>query len=416
MVAGSKRLHGSTASSSWLGRAGRRFVAGNLRAFAEAGVQVVDDEVGVLLAPSVSTDLGATVRVRDPRVYRALALGGTMGAAEAYASGWWDSDDLTALIRIVARNREAANRLEGWPSACARLAHRLTFRLRDNWKRRSRRNIADHYDLGNDFFASFLDRTMTYSCAVFPEPESSLEEASSHKLDLICQKLDLTPGDELLEIGAGWGSLALHAAGRYGCRVVTTTISREQFTHVTQAVRQAGLEHRVTVLNLDYRDLPAVLNRQFDKVVSVEMIEAVGYRFLDRYCQVCDDLTAPGGRMLLQAIIIADPLYEAYRRSVDVIQRYIFPGGFLPSLADLRRRLSEHTAFQEVNVDDITSHYPPTLRAWRDGFVQNWSRLRTLGYPEPLLRMWHYYFCYCEGGFLERTIGDVQLLLAKARP
>ena len=393
----------------------RHLVHRNLSLFTDGEIQVADVIGARTFGAALTPALQARIDVHDPRTYRAIALGGSIGAAEAYADGWWTSDDLTALIRIMARNRDAAKELEGWSTWMAWAVHLASFRLRANRKSQSRRNIAAHYDLGNDFFAAFLDRTMTYSCAVFPDPGSSLEEGSRHKLDLICQKLNLSPQDELLEIGTGWGSLAIHAASRYGCRVVTTTISQEQFSHAIQAVRAAGLEHRVTVLTSDYRDLPTRLGRRFDKVVSVEMIEAVGYDFLDRYFEVCQAMTKPGGAMLLQSIVIADALYETYRRSVDVIQRYIFPGGFLPSTADLRRRIADRTDFRIANLDDITEHYPRTLRLWRQCLVENWSHLRERGYPETLLRMWEYYFCYSEGGFLEETVGDVQLLLSRPR-
>jgi len=393
----------------------RRLVHHRLQSLTEGEVRVVDQTTSRTFGTTPDPAWRARVAIRDPRAYRAIALGGTIGAAEAYAHGWWDADDLTALIRIMARNREAADTLEGWPTWLTWVAHLAHYRFRSNRKSQSARNISAHYDLGTEFFTAFLDRTMTYSCAVFPGPDSSLEDGSRHKLDLVCRKLGLSARDELLEIGSGWGSLAIHAATTYGCRVVTTTISSEQFAHATEAVRAAGLEGQVTVLNADYRDLPRVLGRRFDKVVSVEMIEAVGYKFLDRYFQVCEALTKPGGAMLLQSIVIADALYETYRRSVDVIQRHVFPGGFLPSLADLRQRIARRTDFSLADFHDITEHYPRTLRLWRTCFVENWSRLRALGYPEALLRMWEYYFCYCEGGFLEQTIGDVQLLLVKPR-
>jgi len=411
-----KTLPTHSTRASVVDRGFRHVLHRKLRAFSDGEIRVVDDTSSHLFGSTSTPELRAHIEVRDPRTYRAVALGGTIGAAEAYADGWWRSDDLTALIRVMARNRDAANQLEGWSTWIAWAAHVANLRLRNNRKPQSRRNISAHYDLGNDFFASFLDRTMTYSCAVFPDAHSSLEDGSRHKLDLICRKLDLSPADELLEIGSGWGSLAVHAASHYGCRVVTTTISREQFHHVNKAIRAAGLDGRVTVLSMDYRDLPSALTRRFDKVVSVEMIEAVGYKYLDRYFQVCEAMTKPGGAMLLQSIVIADAFYEEYRRSVDVIQRHIFPGGFLPSLGDLRGRIMDRTSFHVANLHDITDHYPKTLRLWRECLAENWSRLRARGYPESLLRMWEYYFCYCEGGFLEQTIGDVQLLLSKPRP
>ena len=395
-------------------RVWRHFLESRLAALRDGVVEVADGERVRRFGTPANPALAARIEVRDRRTYRSVALGGAIGAAEAYARGWWTASDLTALIRIVARNPEAAGAIDGWTTRAAMAAHRLRHRLRPNRRRRSRRNVAAHYDLGNAFFAAFLDPTMTYSCAVFGDARSSLEEASRHKLDLVCRKLQLAPGDELLEIGGGWGSLALHAASAYGCRVTTTTISEEQYAHAGRRIAEAGLADRVRVIKVDYRDLPAAVGRRFDKVVSVEMIEAVGEAFLDAYLDVCDRLTKPGGRMLLQAIVIADERYASYRRSVDFIQRYIFPGGFLPALSDLRLRLRSRTAFAVAGADDITAHYPPTLRAWRSRLAHNWQGLVALGYPETLLRYWEYYFCYSEAGFLERTIGDVQLLLAKA--
>lgn len=384
-----------------------------LRDFTDGRLEIVEGEARCTFGSASDRQLAARVEIHDPRAWRAVLLGGTIGAAEAYAEGWWSADDLTGLMRLVVRNEYAAAGLDGWLSRAALAVHSALHRLRVNRRRQSRRNIAAHYDLGNDFFAHFLDPTMTYSCAIFPRPASTLEEASRNKLDLICRDLNLSPADELLEIGTGWGSLALHAAACYGCRVTTTTISAEQYSHARMAVARAGLEGRVTVLDTDYRDLPRVLRRRFDKLVSVEMIEAVGQRFMNRYLKVCDALVKPRGRMLLQAIVIADDRYESYRRSVDVIQRYIFPGGFLPCLADLRGRLARATSLRIEDGRDITEHYPPTLRCWRERLAANRERLEALGYPRRLLRLWDYYFCYCEGGFLERSVGAVQLLLSR---
>ena len=392
----------------------RRPVARALRGFTGGRLDLVDGEACYTFGDPDASRLAVRVEIHDQRAWRAVLLGGTIGAAEAYAEGWWSADDLTGLIRLAARNERAAAGLDGWLSRAALAVHTALHRLRANRRRQSRRNISAHYDLGNDFFAHFLDPSMTYSCAILPSRASSLEEASRNKLDLICRRLGLSPGDELLEIGTGWGSLALHAAIRYGCRVTTTTISAEQYRHARAAVSRAGLDRRVTVLDADYRDLPRMLRRRFDKLVSVEMIEAVGQRFMNRYLEVCDALVKPGGRMLLQAIVIADDRYEAYRRSVDVIQRHIFPGGFLPCLADLRMRLARATSFRIESRHDITEHYPPTLRCWRERLAANRERLEALGYPRRLLRLWDYYFSYCEGGFLERTVGAVQLLLNRA--
>ena len=357
--------------------------------------------------------LRAGLQVLDPLFWRRALLGGAIGAAEAYADGLWRSDDLTTLLRVMARNLESAGRLEAGLARLRGLADRGLHRLRRNSRAGSRRNIAAHYDLGNDFFATFLDPTMTYSSAVFPRSDATLEEASVHKLDLICRKLGLAPGMSVVEIGTGWGSFALHAAGRYGCRVVTTTISHRQEELARERVRQAGLADRVEIVRLDYRDLPAALGRRFDRLVSIEMIEAVGHRYLPRYMGVISELLRPDGLALVQAITINDQRYDDYRRSVDFIQRHIFPGALLPSLGRILEGLRDATDLRLHGLEEITPHYARTLRLWR--FLAAGDRLSRLGLPRRFQRLWEYYFCYCEAGFRERSIGDYQLVFAKPR-
>ena len=278
-------------------------------------------------------------------------------------------------------------------------------------ERGSRRNIAAHYDLGNDFFELVLDPTMTYSCGYFETDDSTLEQASIAKYDRICRKLDLEPDDHVIEIGTGWGGFAVHAARRYGCRVTTTTISEQQLEFARERVRALGLEGRIELLSSDYRDLEG----DYDKLVSIEMIEAVGLEFLDRYFSCCSDLLRPGGVMALQAIIIDERFFERARRSVDFIQRYIFPGSAIPSLAAMERSIRTASELDIVDVEDITTHYPPTLRGWRERLRENVERIRALGYSQVFERMFEFYLSYCEGGFLERSIGDVQVTLKKQR-
>ena len=322
------------------------------------------------------------------------------------------SDDLTAVVRVAARQAAAAHLDSGWSrllEPIRRLGH-----LVDSWGRRgNRRSIAAHYDLGDDFFAQFLDPTMMYSAAVFPTPETTLEEASLAKLDLVCRKLDLGPADHLVEIGTGWGGLAVHAASRYGCRVTTTTISRRQLAFARRRVETAGLGDRVRILDADFRDLPRVTGRRFSKLASIEMIEAVVHRDLDRYFRVVSDLLEPDGLALVQAITIADQRYDAYRRSVDFIQRHIFPGGQVPAISAITASMKRATDLTLAHLEDLTPHYARTLAEWRRRFVANRERIAAMGYPERFRRLWEFYFCYCEGGFLERTIGDVQLLFTK---
>jgi cyclopropane-fatty-acyl-phospholipid synthase len=358
-------------------------------------------------------DPRATIHVMNPRFWNAVALGGSIGAAEAWARGHWTTGDLTSVIRIFARNRDANTGLDGGWAGLRGSIDRLRALFNGNGRSRSRSNIAAHYDLGNEFFETFLDETMTYSCAVFDPAESSLAEASRRKVDRVCRKLGLGPGREVVEIGTGWGGFAVHAARRYGCRVTTTTISPKQHAYSTEWVRRSGLEALVEVVRLDYRDLPRALGRRFDHVVSIEMIEAVGHRHFERYFRTCDELLAPGGSMLLQAIVIDDALYEEYRRGVDFIQRYIFPGGCLPSMSAIHRSVGV-TGLRIRDVDDITPHYAKTLRRWRSSFRRNRDRVAELGFDEAFRRLWEFYFCYCEAGFMERTIGDVQILLDKS--
>jgi len=358
-------------------------------------------------------ELRCELTVHDPRFYADVVLGGSIGAAEAYMAGYWSVDDLTTLIRILARDTCLNGQIDGGLARVKLLLLRVWYRLRDNTRSGSRRNIAGHYDLGNAFFESFLDPTMTYSCGIFETPSASLEQASILKNDLICRKLSLGPGEEVLEIGTGWGEWAVHAARHYGCRVVTTTISRNQHEYAVRRVRDAGLEDRIVLLREDYRDLSRRLGRRFDKLVSVEMVEAVGHQHLEDYFRACADLLKPEGSMLLQSITIADQQYEAYRRSVDFIQRYIFPGGCVPSLTALCRAMTRASDLRVAHLQDITTHYATTLCRWRENFRASRRRIDELGFPEEFRRMWEFYLCYSEGGFLERAIGDVQLLLTR---
>jgi cyclopropane-fatty-acyl-phospholipid synthase len=353
--------------------------------------------------------LRAQVRILDPRFYRYMALGGSLGASEAYMDGLWETDDLTALCRIVVQNGETRDKMERSWAQLAKPAHHLFHALHRNTTRNSRRNIAAHYDLGNEFFRLFLDDNLMYSSAIFPTPTSSLEEASDHKIERICQKLELGPDDHLLEIGSGWGGFALHAAGIYGCRVTTTTISEEQHKLASQRIQAAGLSDHVEVLLTDYRDLKG----QYDKIVSIEMIEAVGHHYYDAYFAQCSRLLKPDGLMLLQAITIGDWFFAAHTRTVDFIKRYIFPGSCIPSVTAIAQSLATVSDLRIVDLRDIGPHYARTLRLWRERFSAQIDTVRAQGFSEEFIRMWEFYFCYCEAGFTERYIADAQILLAK---
>ncbi|TRO34015.1 class I SAM-dependent methyltransferase [Pseudomonas sp. ALS1131] len=378
------------------------------------GLLLIQEGSDTLHFGTPQSELRAEIRVSDPAVWGLVASNGSIGAGEAYIHGYWSTPDLTAVIRIFVANLDVLDAMEGGLARLGRPLIQGLHWLNRNTRQGSRRNIAAHYDLGNDLFEQFLDSTMMYSAAMFRREDDSLEQAQLNKLERICQKLALQPSDHLLEIGTGWGSMALYAATHYGCRVTTTTLSREQYAYTERRIRELGLEGRVTLLLEDYRDLEG----QYDKLVSIEMIEAVGHRYLPTYFEQCARLLKPEGLMLLQAITIRDQRYERACRSVDFIQRYIFPGGALPSMQKMLDVVTRHTDFNLHHMEDFGLHYARTLRLWHENLRQARQRLEQLGYDDYFYRLWEFYLCYCEGGFLERTIGTAQLLLAKpaARP
>lgn len=356
-----------------------------------------------------SNDLAVTITVHSPRFYGDVAFGGSIGAGEAWMRGYWDCDDLVKLVRLMVRNRELLDQMEGPLTAFARPLLQLTHWINRNTRKGAKRNIAAHYDLGNDFFSLWLDKSMMYSCAIFEPPDISLAQAQQVRLERVCQRLDLQQSDHLVEIGSGWGALALHAVRNYGCKVTTITISKEQYELASQRIVQAGLTDQITIMLKDYRDLEG----RFDKLVSLEMIEAVGADQYDSYFGKCSELIKPGGRMLIQAITIEDDRFDEYRKRVDFIQRYIFPGGCIPSVREMTASIARSTDMTVQGVEDIGLHYATTLNHWRKNFFENVEEIRKLGYPETFIRMWEYYLCYCEGGFLERSISDVHLVAIK---
>jgi cyclopropane-fatty-acyl-phospholipid synthase len=351
----------------------------------------------------------AVITVHDRAAYSHTLAGGTVGSGESFMLGHWSSPDLVAVIRLFCANMQVMDSMEADSSWWRQLALKVGHSLNKNSLKGSRRNIAAHYDLGNEFFELFLDTSMMYSSAVFPDPTASLEAAAEHKLDLICRQLNLQTDDHLLEIGTGWGGMAMHAARHYGCRVTTTTVSREQYEYALQRVEQAGLADRITVLCEDYRDLTG----EFDKLVSVEMIEAVGHNWYSNYFRKCNDLLKPDGLMVIQAITMADQRYEAARDSVDFIKRYVFPGGCLPSLEVISRHIARDTDMQIIGLRDITADYARTLAHWRQRFMAALPSVREQGFDTLFERLWEFYLCYCEGGFRERVIGTVQVTFAK---
>jgi cyclopropane-fatty-acyl-phospholipid synthase len=350
----------------------------------------------------------AVVRVNDPAAWTAL-LRGSRGMADSYVDGAWDSDDLVAVVRLAARNVQGLDDARRRWAAVRVPYQKLTGVRRRNTVESSRDDIHRHYDMGNDFFELMLDPTMMYSCASFASPADSLREAQIAKLELACEKLDLGPDDHVLEIGTGWGGFAVHAAATRGCRVTTTTISAEQHAYASAQVREAGLEERVTILRDDYRDLRG----RYDKLVSLEMIEAVGWRDFPTFFATCSKLLEPDGAMLLQAITMDDRAYEVEKASRSFIRTKIFPNGALPSQQVIARCLKDETDMRMAHHQDLSADYVETLARWRENVERHTSVLEARGYDERFRRLWRMYLCYCEGGFAERRIGVGQSLLVK---
>lgn len=392
----------------------RNRLIAQMRELRDCQIRLVDADGDLRLGLPAAVELDTlhvTIRVRDPGFYRQIAANGSVGAGEAYMDGLWDCSDLVTLVRILVRNRD---RLDAMESGLARIGGwlmRALHAFQRNTRVGSRRNIAAHYDLGNELFALFLDDSMMYSSAIFATPEESLESASTRKLDRICRKLELQPGMRVIEIGTGWGGFAVHAARHYGCHVTTTTISREQHDLAGSRIAAAGLASRITLLQSDYRDL----QERYDRLVSIEMIEAIGHQYLDTFFSKCCALLHDDGMALIQAITIEDHRYAQALRSVDFIKRHIFPGSFIPSLAAMQSAIAAGSDLRMFHLEDIGPSYAITLRHWRDRFLANLDGVRALGYPDRFIRMWEFYLCYCEGGFIERSIGNVQMLLTRPR-
>ncbi|MHA6494059.1 class I SAM-dependent methyltransferase [Pseudomonas borbori] len=386
----------------------RRAVLGQMSRLRHGQLVVVEGDERLEFGDAHSS-LSAEIHIQDAAVWGLVASNGSIGAGEAYIHGYWSSPDLTAVVRVFVSNLDVLDAMERGLAQLGRPLIRGLHWLNRNTRQGSRRNIAAHYDLGNDLFQQFLDPTMMYSAAMFSGPDDSLEQAQLNKLERICQKLALKPSDHLLEIGTGWGSMAIYAATHYGCKVTTTTLSREQYAYTAQRIAELDLGERVTLLLEDYRDLTG----RYDKLVSIEMIEAVGHRFLPTYFEQCAALLKPDGLMLLQAITIRDQRYEQAKKSVDFIQRYIFPGGALPSVQKMLDIVTTKTDMNLYHMEDFGLHYARTLRMWHDNLRQARHNLEQLGYDDYFFRLWEFYLCYCEGGFIERTIGTAQLLLAK---
>ena len=353
--------------------------------------------------------LKGKITIHDMSVYRDFVKGGSIGAAEAFIAGKWSSPQLTNVIRIFAKAQQQTDKLDANKSVLNKVKNAMMHWQNRNTQSGSKRNILAHYDLGNELYTRFLDPQMQYSSAIYPSETTTLEYAQLYKLKTICERLELTKDDHLLEIGTGWGGLAIYAAQHFGCKVTTTTISDAQYSYAEERVKALGLESQVTLLKQDYRELTG----SYDKVVSIEMIEAVGYEFLPSFFKQCNDRLKEGGKLLIQSITIADQRFEHYRRNVDFIQRYIFPGGFLPSINELSKQMTGNTVLVIEGLHDIGLDYAKTLAHWRDNFLASWSELPQFGYDEEFKRLWLYYLAYCEGAFLERSTSTVHLVARK---
>lgn len=404
-----RNLKMSPKKISWVGRFFRALITGRCKSLRYGYMEVSDCTGLTMKFGDPNSDLLVALEIHNPRFYRRVVTEGDLGVAQSLIDGDITCNDLTNLVQLFIRNMDLTDRLEPLGARAFRQVKRIGHWLRRNTIGRSRKNIEAHYDLGNEFYSLWLDPTMNYSSGIFKSREDSMETASIEKMDRLCRRLGLKPTDHLLEIGTGWGALACYAAEHYGCRVTTTTISQQQFELATQRVRERGLEDRVRVISKDYRDLQG----QYDKIVSVEMIEAVGHQFYSSFFEKCKSLLTPEGQMMMQAIVITDHRYESHIRNVDFISQYIFPGGSLPSISKLTSTASSSGDMRLVELVDITPHYAETLRRWRESFMKQLPAVRSLGYDSKFIRMWHYYLCYCEAGFEERQINTVQMMFSK---
>ncbi|MBB1315364.1 class I SAM-dependent methyltransferase [Aliivibrio sp. SR45-2] len=395
-------------SMHWIDGMARKILLDYLGRMTQASLTINDEKGQVILGNPLAT-LQAVVEINNTEAYRKILFGGGIGASEAYVSGWWTSPNLTKVIQVLGREQGVLDRVESSFSKVIQLFDLMNHKRNKNTEEGSKKNILAHYDLGNEMYKTFLDKEMLYSSAIYPHADANLEEAQLFKLQTICERLELKEGETLLEIGTGWGALAIYAAQHYGVKVTTTTISDAQFEFAQQRVKALGLEDKITLLKQDYRTLEG----QYDKLVSIEMIEAVGHEYLSIFFDVCSRHLKPEGKMLIQAITISDQRYDQYRKSVDFIQRYIFPGGCLPSVSVMANKVAQNTDMVITSLHDIGLDYAKTLRHWYERFDDANAELKQMGYGDDFIRLWQFYLCYCEGGFLERKISTVHLVAAK---
>ncbi len=378
----------------------------------DRGEVIIRDELGVSKFGSpdkLPSPLSTEIEVSDIRFYRAILERGSVGAGESFVKGQWECSDLTALIRIFVLNQSTMNKFEKGVALLSHPIRKLYHTFRRNTIDGAKLNISAHYDLGNEFFKLFLDPTMMYSAGIFTREDQTMEEASINKLKRICDKLGLTSDDHILEIGTGWGGFAIYAAKHYGCKVTTTTISREQFSYAKKQIYREKLEGLIHLKFQDYRKLKG----RYDKIVSIEMIEAVGWQFYDQFHQACSRLLKENGSMLIQAITIQDQEYERAKREVDFIKQYVFPGCCIPSMTALVDSATRSSDLRLFHMEDNTINYARTLRKWYEKLLDNRGKILKMGKTEEFLRLWEFYLCYCEGGFRERSIQSVQYIMTK---
>ncbi|QUI61034.1 methyltransferase domain-containing protein [Pseudoalteromonas sp. A22] len=400
----------SSISPSTFDRLYKKLVFGALSTLETGKVVLVEGDQKYCFGES-ETSLSVDIQVHSAQMYKLFALGGSVGAGESYILGHWSCSDLTKLIEIFVLNQAQLDAFENKFAFFSGIANKIKHLKNKNSKQGSKRNIVAHYDLGNDLYESFLSEEMLYSSAVYPSKEASLEEAQQHKLAAICERLDLQATDKVVEIGTGWGAFAVYAAKNYGCHITTTTISEEQHAYVKALIEKEGLQQHITLLKQDYRELDG----QYDKLVSIEMIEAVGHAYLSGFFAKCNDLLKPTGAMLIQAITIACQRYQHYLKQSDFIQQYIFPGGCLPSVSEMSKQILNSTDMVVHELHDIGLHYARTLNDWRVRFEKAWPSLDSKRFDERFYRLWQFYLCYCEGAFKQRATSAVHLVARKPR-
>ncbi|WP_295898916.1 cyclopropane-fatty-acyl-phospholipid synthase family protein [uncultured Vibrio sp.] len=388
----------------------RSLVLSLLNNLTDAFLEIIDNDEHLAFGDQSAT-LHGKIIVNDARFYQDVVLGGSIGAAESYIDGRWNSPNLTDVIQVMARNQHHLDQIESRVQWLSKLKNLFLRRKNLNSEDGSKRNILAHYDLGNDLYTRFLDPAMQYSCAIYSDQANQLEDAQQLKMKTICERLELKESDSVIEIGTGWGGLAIYMAQHYGCHVTTTTISDAQHDYAANKITELGLDNKITLLKRDYRKLTG----QYDKLVSIEMIEAVGHEYLPTFFRKCSSLLKEDGKMLIQSITIADKRYEKYRKSVDFIQKHVFPGGCLPSVSVMSDQIASNTDMVIHEMHDIGLHYARTLHDWRITFEQRWAEIHGLGYGEEFRRLWLFYLCYCEGAFLQRMISTHHVVARKPR-